>query len=147
MQMRAKGVRFSWQLRFWFYNIFGVLFLSGILWWGMHYLTLSNETMNETFGWLKPWLMRIHGATAMASLIMLGFLIPRHMQRGWAQDRNRLTAVGLVSGCLFLILSGYGLYYCGDETLRAWLSSAHSASGVLLPMILVWHIISGRAQK
>jgi hypothetical protein len=145
--MRAKGVRFSWRLRFWFYNIFGMLFLSGILWWGIECLTFTNETMNETWGGLKPWLMRIHGATAMASLIMLGFLIPRHMQRGWAQDRNRLAAVGLVVGCMFLILSGYGLYYCGDEALRAWLSSAHIASGILLPIILVWHIISGRTRN
>lgn len=144
MQKRIKGVRFSWNLRFWFYTIFGILFLSGAIWMGIYYYEQLNDSNIETFAWIKLWLLRIHGAAAMASLVLLGFLIPRHMQRGWAQDRNRVTAIILILWCSVLVLSGYGLYYCGDEVLRFYLRNIHGIAGILIVPALIWHILSGK---
>lgn len=129
--MKGRGIRLSPRMRFWFYGIFGVLFLSGVIW----LVTPS------------AWLLSVHGGAAMASLVVLGVLIPSHMQRGWAQQRNRRTAVLMIAVCLAMVLSGYGLYYCGNDHWRSWISGAHSFAGCALPFALVWHIINGRKSK
>jgi hypothetical protein len=80
----------------------------------------------------------------MASLILLGFMMPIHMQKGWEQDRNRVTAIVMLVICGALIASGYGLYYCGDDDWRAWISGIHIAAGCAFPAVLAWHIFTGR---
>jgi len=129
--MKGHGVRLSPRLARWFYSVFGVLFFSGVVW-----LVKPD-----------PWLLRVHGAAAMASLLVLGVLIPSHMRRAWAQQRNRRTALAMIALCLALVLSGYGLYYCGDEAWRAWISGVHSFTGGALPFVLFWHITRGRKSK
>ena len=137
--MRNKNVRFSQRLNIWFYGIFGVLFFSGIIWLAVHFFSEESEGL--------PWLLRIHGAAAMGSLVMLGVLIPSHMQRAWQQKRNQFTAAVMVGLCLLMVISGYGLYYCGSDDWRVWISGSHSVAGCALPLVLVWHIFSGRKSK
>lgn len=140
--MTGSGIRFTLRLKIWFYSIFGILFFSGVLWLIVHYYG-----SDEKYDSLKPLLLRVHGAAAMVSLLMLGVLIPTHMNRGWKKDRNRWMGIVIVTLSLLMIVSGYGLYYCGDDNLRAWISGFHSMTGSLLPLVLFWHIISGRKSK
>lgn len=133
-------------MNFWFYSAFGVLFFSGVIWLIVRYL-LDQGGFEEQDYSLEPWLLKIHGAAAMTALIILGVLIPSHIQRGWAQQRNRITAFVIVSVCLLMIVSGYGLYYCDSEQFRAWISGFHSVAGCLLPLVLIWHILSSRKDK
>ena len=142
---RRSNIRFSRRLRVWFYSVFGLLFLSGGVWLVVYYLTGTGD-FDGPYSILLPWLLRIHGAAAMASLVVLGVLIPLHMQRGWEEGRNRGTALVMITLCLSMIVSGYGLYYCGDEKLRSWLSGFHSIAGGSLPLVLLWHIVSGRKE-
>ena len=141
------SVRFGRRLTIWFYGVFGVLFFSGIVWLMVHYFGIEHGNPEREYNSFEPRLLKIHGAAAMASLVILGVLIPLHMRRAWEQRRNRITAVVMVSLCLVMVATGYGLYYCGDDQLRWWISGAHSAAGCLLPIILIWHIFSGREQK
>jgi len=133
--MRTNRIQFSPLLNYWFYSVFGILFLSGVIWLLIRYSELA------------PWLLRIHGTAAMASLVILGVLIPAHMRRAWQRKRNQVTGIIMVALSLLMILSGYGLYYSGSDELRAWLSGSHSVAGCLLPLILVWHIIVGRKSR
>ena len=145
--MKNGGVRFSWRLNVWFYSVFGTLLFSGIIWLAVHHYAEGHDRFDGQFHWLETWLLRVHGAAAMASLVILGVLIPRHMQRAWAQRRNRVTAIVMVLLCSSMVASGYGLYYCGDDGFRLWISGFHSVTGCLLPATLIWHIISGRNAK
>jgi hypothetical protein len=43
-----------------------------------------------------------------------------------------------------LTLSGYALYYLGDEAWRNAFSNFHLWLGLAAPSLLVWHIWSGR---
>ncbi len=123
-----NSIRFSPRMNRWFYSVFGVLFLSGALW-----LIVPGS-----------WLLKIHGAAAMVSLVVLGVLIPSHMRRAWDQRRNRVTAVVMMTFCTSLIASGYGLYYFGGEEMRAWISAFHWIAGVVFPVALVGHIVADR---
>ena len=142
-----RNIRFSLRMNWWFYTVFGVLFLSGLMWLALHYFAGENADFNGHFGSLKPQLLRIHGGAAMVSLMVLGVLIPTHMQRAWDQGKNRLTGIMMVSLCGLMIVSGYGLYYSGSDTLRFWMSNFHSVSGCLLPLVLVWHTYCGRKER
>ena len=91
-------------------------------------------------------MLRLHGAAAMAGLIVYGSLLPVHIRRAWSIRRNIVLGVGLVAFMLLLTVTGYLLYYSGDENLRPVISAAHWILGLGVPLLLVWHIISGRMQ-
>ena len=86
-------------------------------------------------------LLRIHGAAAMAFLIVFGTLAQIHIRAGWRQRRNRLSGGFLVGTCLVLILTGWGLYYIGYEPLRQMGSFIHSYLGLLLPLVIYLHVL------
>ena len=47
---------------------------------------------------------------------------------------------------LLLTVTGYLLYYAGDENTRPVISAAHWILGLAVPALLAWHVISGRTQ-
>jgi hypothetical protein len=91
--------------------------------------------------------MKIHGAAAMASLVLLGTLLNVHVKFAWRAGRNRINGAILLSVFGVLIVTGYGLYYAGGEKLRAWTSWIHLVIGVAVPIFLVIHILLGRGAR
>jgi peptidoglycan/LPS O-acetylase OafA/YrhL len=84
-------------------------------------------------------MLKIHGAAAMGFLIILGVVL-RHIRPGWRRKQQRPSGLSLISVCGFLILSGWALYYVGDEQSRNWMSISHSLLGVLLPIFIFFHV-------
>ena len=82
----------------------------------------------------------------MAALILLGALL-NHIRRGWTAGKNRRSGVTLLAVYLFLILTGYGLYYCGDEQLRTIISRSHTWIGFGLVILIPGHVLLGRALR
>jgi hypothetical protein len=93
---------------------------------------------------LEAWWLRLHGAAAMLVLAVLGSLLPIHIRRGWHQRKNLLAGSVLAALALLLIFSGYALYYFGSEETRPWISAFHWVLGLGAPLLLLWHIVSGR---
>jgi hypothetical protein len=46
-----------------------------------------------------------------------------------------------------LIVTAFGLYYIGHETLRRWTGTLHAIIGFGLPMLLAAHVILGRRRR
>jgi cation transport ATPase len=90
------------------------------------------------------YLLMLHGGGGMATLILLGALIPLHVQRAWRNRRNRATGAAMVALHAILIATAFGLYYIGSEMLRAWASALHIAVGLLLPIMALAHLRAGR---
>ena len=120
------------------YLSFGVLLVTGA-WW------MYGQARLDDAYWvtLPRLLMKIHGAAAMVSLVVLGALA-MHIRRGWKADKNRLSGVLLIAVNVFLIVSGYGLYYAGGEALREWLSRWHAWIGLVSGVLLPAHVLAGR---
>ena len=74
-------------------------------------------------------------------------LILYHIKPGWRQERQRPSGVLLLTVCVILILTGWGLYYVGGDELRNWISISHSILGVLLPLVIFLHVWSVRHRK
>ena len=106
------------------YTIIVVLFLSGALWQA---------------GIARTMLIKVHGGAAMASLVVLGSLLARHVVAGWQARTNRASGMGLLAALLWLIVSGYLLYYAGDEALRAYAAQSHFWIGLALGILFAVH--------
>ena len=117
------------------YAVLAVLFLSGCEWtlidWGETALPPG-----------KPMLMTIHGAAAMIALVLVGAMLPAHVPVGWAIRRNQSSGAGTLAAWLLLAVTGWLLYYAGDEWLRHAASVLHLAIGFALPAALAAHVLS-----
>jgi hypothetical protein len=124
------------------YAAFGVLAVTGGLWLFADW----HKDPSAPDGWhdMAASLLMIHGGAAMATLLLLGALIPLHVRRAWRSRRNRLTGPVMVGVNTLLIATAFGLYYAGSETLRPWISDAHWAVGLALPALLLAHVWLGR---
>jgi hypothetical protein len=137
--MKGFKMRLSRPTEVLVYLIFGALLLTAGLWiWAQTGLSSDNP--------VPSLMMKIHGAAAMATLILLGALL-NHIRRGWIAKKNRCSGVALLAVILFLILTGYGLYYAGDEQLRALISRSHTWIGFGLFLLIPAHALLGRALR
>jgi len=128
------------------YGATGALVASGIAWLVLHYFFEAPGDFGPAIHPGEPWMLKFHGAAAMAGLIVYGSLLPVHVRRAWAIRRNIVLGIGLVLFMLLLTVTGYLLYYAGSETARPVISALHWVVGLVVPALLVWHIVSGRSQ-
>jgi hypothetical protein len=140
-EIRDK-IRLDNSHRWMLYGATLLVWVSGGLW------LLWKRPWNETgdlpldSSW-PPLLMKIHGAAAMAVLVLLGSMLA-HVRRGLAVKRNRTSGLFLLSVFLFLAVTGWMLYYLGDERWRNIASFSHWTVGLGLAILLPGHILLGR---
>lgn len=138
--MTRTPIALSRRHQGWLYGTLGVLLITGVAWAVLHYYFRSAE--DDISVW-EPRLLKIHGAAAMLSLLMLGTLIPLHIKRAWHARKNRRSGALVVGWFGLLTLTGYGLYYSGGELLRQWTSWIHLGIGVVIVPLLAWHVVAG----
>jgi hypothetical protein len=139
-------MRLSSGHRGWVYWGAAILFVSGALWLICHYFLQVEGEFGPTNNPLEPWALRVHGGAAMLALVLIGSLLPVHVRRAWHQRHNLAPGIALLAVMLLLTLSGYALYYFGDEETRPIVSLLHWAVGLAAPPLLLWHVVSGRAE-
>lgn len=93
---------------------------------------------------LQAWMLRAHGAFAMAMLVAFGSLLPSHVRPLWSARRNRSAGVALLALMLGLTLTGYLLYYLGDEAWRVLTTRIHWIGGVSLALAFPLHMAFGK---
>jgi len=141
---RPELIRLKHLQRYFLYAVLALLFLSGIAWACSTYLAASPPDFEAN---LKTWAMKIHGAAAMAVLVLIGMLLTGHIRFAWRARRNRANGSIFVTVLALLVITGYGLYYAGGERLRAWTSWIHLAVGLALPIFLLFHISLGKRTR
>jgi len=128
------------SLRYSLYASIAALFLSGVLWLAVRYGTILGPRERE----LLALSMRIHGAATMVMLVLTGCTVALHSVKAWQERTNRISGTALSCVLLLLALTGYLLYYVGDEALRATTSVVHWAAGIAGSAVLVWHVVEAR---
>lgn len=121
---------------------FAVLFATGAGWLAADWL--KDGSGDDIWQESAAYLLMLHGGGAMATLMLLGALVPLHVQRAWRSRRNRSTGTAMVTFNAGLVVTAFGLYYLGSETLRSWTSDLHIGIGLILPALLVVHVAVGR---
>jgi hypothetical protein len=141
--MKRRGLQLSRRHRLTLYGTGLLLFISGTAWAWANHLDEAGRA-GEGLRDLKPWLLKIHGFSAMAFVLLLGTLLTGHVRRAWHASKNRSNGAFFLTAISLLTVSGYALYYIGGEELRSGASQFHLWLGVVSPGLLVWHIWSGR---
>jgi MFS family permease len=141
---RPDLIRLKRLQRCFLYAVLALVFLSGAAWAYWNYLVGSSGDSEMS---AKAWAMKVHGAAAMAVLVLIGMLLNEHVRLAWRAGRNRANGSVFLSAFSVLAITGYGLYYAGGERLRAWTSWIHLAIGLVLPILLLIHILFGRKTR
>lgn len=131
------------------YGISALLWLSGTVWLYFRYYPPMQGEFGVQSHPAQTFCMKLHGAAAMGFLVILGMAL-YHIPPGWRKKRQRPSGLSLLVICCLLILTGWGLYYSGNDDRRGFISASHSILGVLLPMIIffhVWRIVRRRSKR
>lgn len=137
-------MRLKPSFRFAIYAAFAILFLTGAGWLAADWQ--KDISSDEVWQQSIAYLLMVHGGAAMVTLLLLGALIPVHMMRAWRSRRNRVSGSVMATFNAVLIVTAFGLYYLGSETLRPWISWIHIAAGVSVTLWLPLHIFLGRRE-
>jgi hypothetical protein len=144
---RTETIRLGFWHQTSVYGATALLVISGALWLVLHFFMMTQGEFGETHHPLEIWMLKLHGAAAMAGLIIYGSLLPIHIRRAWTIRRNIYLGIGLVAIMLMLTITGYLLYYAGGEETRPVISVTHWVIGVIVPVLLAWHVISGKRRS
>jgi uncharacterized membrane protein len=87
--------------------------------------------------------MEIHGGASMALLVVIGAVAALHAPAGWRERKNRWSGALVAAGMSVLAVTGFLLYYLGDERARAGVSRAHWAVGLAVSVLLGMHVWLG----
>jgi hypothetical protein len=139
------ALRLDPPFRFALYGAFALLVLTGAVWLGADQLKDSPE--GELWQRVSASMLMVHGGAAMVTLLLLGALFPLHIRLGWRSGRNRITGPAMVAFNALLIVTAFGLYYLGSDTVRPWASDAHIGFGFALPALFVVHVLLGRRSR
>ncbi|HEV2274416.1 MAG TPA: hypothetical protein VGR96_09635 [Acidobacteriaceae bacterium] len=123
------------------------VWLTGGLWLIFHYFLVRQGEFGPVANPLEAWWLKLHGAFAFAALWIFGLLWGIHITKLW-KHKNRRWSGGILAGIfVLLILSGYLLYYVGDDTVRPLISMVHWGIGLTIPFWFVWHRIQRRVRQ
>ncbi|MEP7042643.1 MAG: hypothetical protein ABI843_06245 [Dokdonella sp.] len=125
------------------YVAFGLLWASGAGWLFFRYFLRPPTEFGELPHPLEAWWLCLHGAAAFFALWLLGILWPTHLLPAW-KSRRRASGIVLAVIMAWLALSGFLLYYVGDEHARVLIALVHWAVGLAIPLPFVWHALRGR---
>ena len=135
-------MRLKPSFRFAIYAAFAVLSLTGAGWLAADWQ--KEISSDEIWQQIAAYLLMVHGGAAMVTLLLLGALIPVHLLRAWRATKNRVSGSVMATFNAVLIVTAFGLYYLGSETVRPWMSWIHIAAGISLSLFLPLHIFWGR---
>src|SRR4051812_24134292 len=130
-------MRLPLSLRLAFYASGAVVLVSGVLWLAIH----------ERMRTLAAGSMEVHGAAAMALLVVIGATVARHASAAWRDGRNRASGALLGTALAVLMITGVALYYAGDERLRAMASTVHWTLGLGAMVVAGMHVWLGRRSR
>lgn len=119
-----------------------ILALTGITWIIAHYFMARDDYGGPNP--LEPLSMKVHGAIIMPSMFLYGSLLRSHIIKAWKAKMNRSSGLIALSVLTMLTLSGYLLYYFGNDNLRPFISIFHWIIGLALLAALPLHIAIGR---
>jgi len=137
----------SSSLRVSIYGVFGLLWLSGVLWLAVHYLFAQATE----FGVVQhPWehtLLLVHGILAVAAMYALGWIAARHSAPAWGLRERRKSGGFFWTALIVLAITGFGLFFLTDEGWQRSTSFLHEALGALITLSALEHWFISRHRE
>lgn len=132
-------IHLSNRIKTWI-NCIGLgVWISGAAWLIVHYWPGSQDVPGLQVSPAGPWWLKVHGAFAFLATWTGGLLWGLHVVKAWHRRRHRWSGGLLIGSLLVLIVSGYLLYYVGEESARQDISLLHWILGLLIPVAYLAH--------
>jgi hypothetical protein len=148
-RLLAERVRLGESARRALYTMIAALVGSGVWWLCVHYagnvFAVAPDELHRAGQ--ESLALKVHGATAFATLLALGAMSAHHVRRGWGLKRNRVSGSVVIAEFTLLIATGYALYYLVSDDTHAPVSVLHWALGLALAPMLIAHIVVGRRSR
>jgi hypothetical protein len=115
---------------------------SGAVWLVFHHwLVEPGEFGPQASPW-EPWWLKWHGAFGFAAIWLFGLLWGAHVTAAWPLSRRRFSGAVLTGLLAWLVVSGYLLYYVGDDAVRSVVSGLHWGLGLAAPGAYAVHRVA-----
>lgn len=144
---KTRSVRMGSSRLLTFYLIGAGVWLSGGLWLCFHYFLTRQGEFGPQSNPLEPWCLKVHGAFAFAAIWFFGLLWGAHITVAWPFARRRLSGGILTGAILWLVVSGYLLYYVADDAARSILSMSHWGAGLACPVLYWLHRMKKKQKR
>lgn len=118
-----------------------VLATTGFTWLISHYLLEIQGEFGPEKHPLEIWSLRVHGLSAVFTTLFVGMLLEHHMLSYFKQKRRLITGLSLAVLALFLLISGYMLYYLSEDSWRIFFSISHWVLGVIGILVFALHLL------
>ena len=145
----TNSMSFSKKERIIYYTVFLVLFLSGVVWLVLHYLCSSVGEFGLMSNPLESKILCIHGVAAFGFAFVFGNIWAIHVKSGIQKKYKKNFKSGIINALLvtILIVTGLLLYYAGNDMVRITASMMHWICGILLFIVIIFHIFMGKYRK
>lgn len=141
--MNRRGLQLGAGHKLALFTAGGLLLVSGAAWAWVQHIDEAGRA-GEALRDFKPWLLKVHGLSAMGFVLILGTLLVGHVRAAWRARTNLANGAFFFVSVSLLTLSGYLLYYIGGEELRSAVSRFHLWLGLAAPILLAWHLRRGK---
>lgn len=139
-----EGLLLPGWLRRWVYAIGLACLLTGAAVLGARWFLMVEGEFGPLPHPLEHWSLIAHGVVASVAAWVFGMVWLAHVRRGLHKRRNLLSGLTAVGLLLALGLTGWGLYYLGDQDWRARTSVVHWVIGIAVTVWLPLHAWWGR---
>jgi len=136
-----------WSTRMILYVVCLGVWFSGGCWLLLHNFFLKQGEFGPETSPLEPWSLKIHGAFAFLAVWIFGLMWGIHISKLWPLSLRRWSGAATGGVFAFLILSGYLLYYVGNDSARSIVSVLHWVIGLASPLVFFWHRLSSLVRK
>ncbi|SDB85328.1 hypothetical protein SAMN05421733_102208 [Acinetobacter boissieri] len=138
--MMKTSIRLPKIQKYTLYVIWFILSVTGL------YFAYSQDWKGYDPSEMTVYSLKLHGVCASMMLILIGTLIPIHIQRSLETKRNVKSGIPTLVFMLLLAFSGVGLYYSGEGWIGV-VKLIHIWVGILVIGLIPFHIWLGRRRK
>jgi len=121
------------------YVVGGGIWLTGAAWLVAHYLLARSGPFGPNPHPLEFWSRATHGAFGFAFLWLIGVLWNVHIPAGWRSFKRRWSGSLMFGVAGWLVVSGYLLYYLGNDQVISAVSVLHWSVGLASAGIFLFH--------
>jgi len=106
------------------------LLATGLAWLPVHHYWGAGA--GELPHPVEPWLVRLHGLSALVGLFALGVVAASHVSRGWHLRQRRASGLAVCVLAGLAVATGYALSYLVSEAWRPPVEWTHVALGACM---------------
>jgi len=121
------------------YSVLGALWLSGCWWLCLDQFFAARGQFGVTPHPWEPAVLLLHGVIAILSMYLLGWISAQHVLRWWPRRLRRLSGGALAAFLALLAVSGFALYFVGDDRWQHAAALTHDVLGLAVTASGIQH--------